>query len=92
MKSSATNFVSVKFVQDGSETFHGKALLNFLCIVYNRHLSQYHEKGDFLRRIVNGNEIKIHYYQPKSKRRRMEWKHPTSPAKRILHLSHQQEE
>jgi hypothetical protein len=35
-----------------------------------------------LRRIINGDETWIHHYAPGSKRQSLEWKHPTSQARK----------
>jgi hypothetical protein len=41
------------------------------------------QEGDaFLRRIITGDETWIHNYAPESKHQSLEWKHPTSPAKK----------
>jgi hypothetical protein len=46
-------------------------------------LNRYRQESDaFLRRIITGDETRIHHYAPDSKRQSLEWKHPTSPAKR----------
>jgi len=46
-------------------------------------LDRYGAGGDhFLERIVTGDEIWIHHYEPESKCQSMEWKNPHLPAKR----------
>jgi hypothetical protein len=49
--------------------------------ICSRHLVRYREEGDnFLQRIVTGEETSVHHYQPETKRKSMQWKHPSSPA------------
>jgi hypothetical protein len=44
------------------------------------HLKQYHNEGKhFLNRIITGDEIWIHHYDPESKCQSMQWKNPASP-------------
>jgi hypothetical protein len=51
--------------------------------IFRSLLNRYRQEGDvFLRRIITGDEIWIHHYAPESKRQSLEWKHPTSPAKK----------
>ena len=46
-------------------------------------MDRYGAEGDhFLERIVTGDEIWIHHYEPESKCQSMEWKHPHLPAKK----------
>jgi len=46
-----------------------------------QHLARYREEGDnFLQQIVTGDEMWIHHYEPESKRRSLQWKHPSSPV------------
>jgi hypothetical protein len=46
-----------------------------------RHLVRYREEGDnFLQRIVTGDETWVHHYQPKTTRKSMQWKYPSSPT------------
>ena len=40
----------------------------------------YKEDPSILERIVTGDEIWVHHYDPESKRQSMEWRHPSSPA------------
>jgi hypothetical protein len=48
-------------------------------------LNCYCQEGNtFLRRIITGDETWIHHYVPESKRQSLEWKHPTSLAKKKL--------
>jgi histone-lysine N-methyltransferase SETMAR len=49
--------------------------------ICSRHLVRYREEGDnFLQRIVTGDETWVHHYQPETKRKSMQWKHPSSAA------------
>ena len=41
-----------------------------------------HEGGDFLLRIVTGDESWFHHFQPETKRQNMEWHHLHSPSKK----------
>jgi hypothetical protein len=44
-------------------------------------LAHYYEEGDnFLQQIVTGGETWVHHYQLESKRKSMQWKHPSSPV------------
>ena len=48
-----------------------------------KYLDRYSNEQDiFLDRIITGDEIWVHHYEPKSKRQSMEWKHPQSPCKK----------
>jgi hypothetical protein len=38
------------------------------------------EGGNFVQRIVKGDKTWVHHYQPETKRKCMQWKHPSSPA------------
>ena len=38
--------------------------------------------GIFLDRIITGDEVWVHHYEPESKRQSMEWKHQQSPSKK----------
>jgi hypothetical protein len=42
------------------------------------------EEQEFLSRIVTGDEMGVHHYEPESKRQSMEWKHPGSPKKKKI--------
>jgi hypothetical protein len=49
--------------------------------ICSRHLVCYREEVDnFLQRIVTGDETWVHHYQPETKWKSMQWKHPSSPA------------
>jgi hypothetical protein len=49
--------------------------------VCSHHLAHYHEEGDnFLQRIITGDETWVHHYQPETKQKSMQWKHPSSPV------------
>jgi histone-lysine N-methyltransferase SETMAR len=66
----------------GSQTTHRRAQRNRLTICRSL-LNRYGQEGDaILRRIITGDETWIHRYAPESKRHSLEWKHPTSPAKK----------
>jgi hypothetical protein len=55
-------------------------------------LNRYRQEGDtFFRCIITGDETWIHQYVPESKRQGLEWKHPTSLAKKSSKLNRQQE-
>jgi hypothetical protein len=55
--------------------------------VCSRHLARYREEGDnFLQQIVTGNETRIHHYEPESKRKNMQWRHPSSPVAKKFNL------
>jgi hypothetical protein len=46
-----------------------------------QHLLWYEDEGeDVLNRIVTGDELWVHHYQPESKRASMQWKHTSSPS------------
>jgi histone-lysine N-methyltransferase SETMAR len=50
-----------------------------------RHLVSYREEGDnFVQRIVTGDETWVHHYQQETKRKSMQWKHPSSPATKLM--------
>jgi hypothetical protein len=42
------------------------------------------EGEDMLNRIVTGDDLWVHHYQPESKRASMQWKHPGSPSAKTL--------
>ena len=42
-------------------------------------LEHHHGDPTFLERIITGDETWVYYFEPESKRRSMEWRHPTSP-------------
>jgi hypothetical protein len=45
------------------------------------HLAHYRKQGDnFLQCIFTGDETWVHYYQPETKWKSMQWKHPSSPV------------
>jgi hypothetical protein len=45
-----------------------------------QHRLRYADEGqDMLNRIVTGDELWVHHYQPKSNCASMKWKHPSSP-------------
>src|SRR5215475_11816624 len=44
-------------------------------------LDQYEAEGDsFLDRIITSDETWCHHYEPESKQKSMQWRHPSSPA------------
>ena len=46
-------------------------------------LNRYNNEGkEFLSRILTGDEMWVHHYEPESKRQSMEWKHLGSPVKK----------
>ena len=50
---------------------------------WQKHLDRYGNEWDiFLDRTIAGDEIRVHHYEPESKRQSMEWKHPQSPWKK----------
>jgi hypothetical protein len=53
-----------------------------MCLdICSRHMVRYHKEGDnFLQQIITGDETLIHHYLPETKRKSMQWKHPSSPA------------
>jgi hypothetical protein len=51
--------------------------------ICQRLLDRYNNEGkDLLSRIVTGDEMCVHHYEPESKNQRMAWKHPGSPTKK----------
>ena len=42
-------------------------------------LEHHHGDPTFLERIITGDETWVYHFEPESKRRSMEWRHPTSP-------------
>ena len=42
-------------------------------------LEHHQEYPTFLERIITGDETWVYHFEPKSKRRSMEWRHPNSP-------------
>jgi histone-lysine N-methyltransferase SETMAR len=54
-------------------------------------LSRYEADGEsFLSRIVTGDEIWIHHFEPETKRQSVEWRHPTSPLRKKFKVTLQQ--
>ena len=52
---------------------------------YQKYLDRYgNERDIFLDRIITGDKIWVHHYEPESKRQSMEWKHTQSPCKKKL--------
>jgi hypothetical protein len=48
--------------------------------ICQEHLNCHAREGDaFRHRIVTGDESWVYHYEPESKRRSMQWKHPSSP-------------
>jgi histone-lysine N-methyltransferase SETMAR len=41
-------------------------------------LARYHEGDNFLQHIVTGDETRVHHYQPETKQKSKQWKHPSS--------------
>jgi hypothetical protein len=52
--------------------------------ICQRLLDRYNNEGkeEFLSRIVTGDEMWVHHYEPESKRQSMEWKHLGLPTKK----------
>jgi len=50
--------------------------------VATQFVRRYEEDPSILQRIVTGDETWVHHYDPESKRQRMEWRHPSSPAQK----------
>jgi hypothetical protein len=48
--------------------------------ICSRHLAHYHEGDNFLYQIVTDYETWIHHYQPETKHKSMQCKHPSSPV------------
>jgi histone-lysine N-methyltransferase SETMAR len=49
--------------------------------ICSHHLTHYREEDDsFLQQIVTGDETWVHHYQPETKQKSMQWKHPSSPV------------
>jgi hypothetical protein len=40
------------------------------------HLAHYHKDDNFLQHIVTDDETTVHHYQPETKRKSKQWKHP----------------
>jgi len=50
-------------------------------MIYQEHVDCHAHEGDaFLNQIVTGDESWVYHYEPESKRRSMQWKHPLSLA------------
>jgi hypothetical protein len=50
-------------------------------IHWSHHFTYYGKEGDnFLQWIVTGDETRVHHYQPETKWKSMQWKHPSSPV------------
>jgi hypothetical protein len=54
-----------------------KELMDDICFC---HLAHYCKGGNFLQQIITGNKTWIHHYQPDTKRKSMQCKHPSSPV------------
>jgi histone-lysine N-methyltransferase SETMAR len=50
--------------------------------VATQFLLHYEEDPSILERIVTGDKIWVHHYEPESKRQSMKWKHPSSPVRK----------
>ena len=82
-KSSTTSSASIKSVQDGcQESLPQSTSANVLRSANTYSTATTMKAKKFLSRIVTGDEMWVHHYEPESKRQSMEWKHLGSPVKK----------
>jgi histone-lysine N-methyltransferase SETMAR len=67
--------VCAKWVPKQLTNFHKEARVN----ACSQLLEYHNDDGNFLSRIVTGDETWVHHFEPESKRASLEWRHPYSP-------------